>query len=184
MKNKLKSERGFTIMEVLLSAFVLTFGIVAVLSLMSQSTVSSFDIRDSIIASELAQEGIELVRNERDNGMLADGASYNFSNLPDPLNASHSKCRIDYKNDMECDSGFSLDSYRLYRDNDGFFSKNVNGIATRFNRKMTIDDFSGGNGVRIRSIVSWDGVERTFANCDVSHHCVAIEDILTNWYNP
>jgi hypothetical protein len=62
--------KGFTLMEAILAIFVITTGLVGVLSLVSQTIASSTFSKDKLIAAYLAQEGIEIVRNIRDTNWL------------------------------------------------------------------------------------------------------------------
>ena len=60
-------KRGFSLIEVLLSLVVLSFGITAVAVLMVNNIKNLQTSKNQIIALQLAQEGIELVRNLKDN---------------------------------------------------------------------------------------------------------------------
>ena len=64
-------QSGLTIIEVLVTLSILTL----VLTGVTSSIISSFDVaksvQNSFVASGLAQEGIEIVRNIRDSGFLA-----------------------------------------------------------------------------------------------------------------
>ena len=53
-------------MEAIVAIFVITTGIVGVLSLVTQTISSATFSKDKLIAAYLAQEGIEIVRNIRD----------------------------------------------------------------------------------------------------------------------
>lgn len=179
MKKKSKQfKKGFTIAEVVIAGFVLTTGIAATLSLMSASTAESISSRNSIIASELAQEGIELVRNIRDNEMV--NGTYNDASL-----AESDNCIIDSNSSaISCISGYAYDDYALYLDGDNFYRHHIIGTGTRFARKITIgNDVQGDGSINkiIRSIVTWDGQIRTFDACTIEHSCVKVEDVLTNW---
>lgn len=67
-KKKLKtaSSLGFTLMEVMFSVAILSLGIVASFSLIASSMASFSSATNKIIASNLAQDGIERTRNVRD----------------------------------------------------------------------------------------------------------------------
>jgi Tfp pilus assembly protein PilV len=57
---------GFTILEVVISIGIITVGLLGVSSLVLQNIQVEVNNRDYLIASMLAQEGLELVRNIRD----------------------------------------------------------------------------------------------------------------------
>lgn len=175
-----KLVKGFTIAEVVIAGFVLTTGIVAVLGLMSASTAESFQTRNSIIASELAQEGIELIRNFRDNEMVV--GDYEMGDDFELLGI----CRIDYNDVFDahnnCTLGGDYNNYLLKFNANGLYDHGVGGTATRFARVIDIEDSGlGDSQVIVRSIVTWDGQLRSFDDCNIGNNCVKIEDRLTNW---
>lgn len=61
---------GFTLIELLVSFVILTTGISVSINLISQSLKSSSYLRNQTIASYLAVEGIETIKNKRDENML------------------------------------------------------------------------------------------------------------------
>lgn len=64
------SNEGFTLIEVLISIVVFTIGIFAALGLSVSNYNDSQNNLDRIIATNLAREGIELVKNVRDSNWL------------------------------------------------------------------------------------------------------------------
>lgn len=62
--------RAFTLIETLVAVSILSIAVVAPMSLVAQSIATSFYARDQVTAFFLAQEGIEAVRNIRDNNIL------------------------------------------------------------------------------------------------------------------
>ena len=65
-----KKEEGFTLIETLIAVLILVVSVVTPLSIASQAMVYSATARDQIIASNLAQEAIDFIRNERDRSAL------------------------------------------------------------------------------------------------------------------
>lgn len=65
-----KINKGFTIIEVLVSIFILTTVIAVPLSLTSRILIENNLTEDVVIARFLSQEAIELVRQKRDNNFL------------------------------------------------------------------------------------------------------------------
>ncbi len=65
----IKTKKGFSIGEVMVAAFILLFGIVSAIFLTARSINQIGSSRDAIVATSLAQEGTELVRNVRDNSV-------------------------------------------------------------------------------------------------------------------
>lgn len=63
-------KEGFTVLEVITAIFILTVGVGAALSLMNQTLATGSVVEQTLTASYLAQEGIEIVRNIRDSTWL------------------------------------------------------------------------------------------------------------------
>lgn len=62
--------KGFTLIETLVAIFLLTVGVVGSFSLMQKVTSFASISSSQLVASYLAQEGIEVVRNIRDTNYL------------------------------------------------------------------------------------------------------------------
>lgn len=177
-----KTSRGFSIAEVMFAAFVLTIGLLAIVALIANSLQNALETRDTIIAVELAQEGVELVRNVRDNDFAAGGDG--FAGF---LNDTH--CRIDYNDAADSlDCGPSVGSasrYSLQYDNN--FYEHGSGSG-RFSRYIYIDyDDMGQKNALVRSFAYWGGdftppdTGGSAANCTVADKCVFTEIKLTSW---
>lgn len=65
-----KRQSGFSILEVVIAIFIITMGLIGILSLMGQNLQAKYVNKNGLIASMLAQEGLELVRNKRDNNVV------------------------------------------------------------------------------------------------------------------
>ena len=64
------SQRGFTLLETLVAISILLIAVVGPMSIIGRSLPQSAYARDHAIAVNLAQEGIEAVRQKRDSNML------------------------------------------------------------------------------------------------------------------
>lgn len=73
LQKKQVTQKGFSFAETLLSAFVLSVGLITIVLLITRSTAHSIELRDATIASQLSQEGLELARNVRDTNLAAGG---------------------------------------------------------------------------------------------------------------
>ena len=112
---KKKSLTGFTLIEVLVSIFIVTIGAFAVFALTSRTITISGGVNSRFVALYLAQEGIELVRNTRDTNFLEFHKS-GTGNWDDGFGACASGCQADYN-----DGGFiPYDSSFLLLDVAGF----------------------------------------------------------------
>ena len=71
LEPSVNSQGGFSMLEAMVSIFILLVGVTGSLVLVS-SGITNFNIsKNRIIASNLAQEGLEIVHNIRDNNWLA-----------------------------------------------------------------------------------------------------------------
>ena len=80
--------KGFTLIELVISIFLLCFVIIGVYNAFSIIVILTSDTSDRLTATYLAQEGIEIVRNIRDTNWLnmdnckADANCANFLAWP------------------------------------------------------------------------------------------------------
>src|SRR3989344_9109905 len=78
------NQAGFTIIESLVVVFILVLGLLPVLSGVVSSLDISSNIKNTYIASNLVQEGLEVVRGIRDKQWLEDpdpDPPYSFGGL-------------------------------------------------------------------------------------------------------
>src|SRR3989338_10729475 len=76
MKLKISNNSGISILEVVVAILIITIGLVGFLSLVIQNIRVQYIDKNVLIASGLAQEGLELVRNVRDLNWLTPGNSW------------------------------------------------------------------------------------------------------------
>jgi Tfp pilus assembly protein PilV len=161
---KIKNEKSFTLMEAIVAIFVITAGLVGVLSLVSQTISASTFSKDKLIATYLAQEGIEIVRNIRDTNWINNNSWTNNISFT-------SSYQLDYQSFQFPDPLCSLGpgNYLKY---DGNFYNCSSGNDTKFTRKITITDF--GNYINVLVLVEWQ--EKG------AQHKVEAQENLYNWY--
>lgn len=75
MINIKKKNKGFTLIEAVVSITLLTFAVVGPMMLSAQSIRATREARLQLIATHLAEEGIEIVHNIRDNNSVDDTSS-------------------------------------------------------------------------------------------------------------
>ncbi len=172
-------KKGFSIAEVIISLFVITVGLITVLGLIASSIRESAASRNRIIGAQLAQEGVELLRNVRDNNLLTEGETYK-TGLDTDMSG-----RINYSTDTAAvgpgpfliSGGYYLLSY-----NSSTMKYVHNGLlpATPFYREMTIDyDNPVGTGdIKVSGKVWWGGPSEP-ANCNAANKCILVQDSLT-----
>ncbi|EKE16521.1 MAG: hypothetical protein ACD_11C00004G0019 [uncultured bacterium] len=186
---------GFSIGEVLLSMLILSFVMVLMTNLLVKSILHSTDSRDRIIASQLAQEGVELVRNVRDNNWAdGDPTTESFECNDNFPNTDNTQCRIDINSiDVnginDCDNDPSANFYDLNIDSNNGFYSHSNGEETKFQRKIEVDYTPGAcpasSYVTITSMVVWgnnspDDIANV-TDCNMENKCAYAQSILTKW---
>ena len=190
--NNIKDKKGFSILETIIAAFVLSIGILTVVGLISSSLKNSMDSRNQIIASELVQEGIELARNVRDGNFIT-GSSDSFTGFPASNLADCRVSKLDFSPKIDCGSG---DKRMIYAN--GYYIHNgqdSSGTSTQFFRRITFQYFkSDGSAAAnptdpatvsatITSMVSWNGSipSTNTALCNAARKCVYTQLVLTKW---
>jgi len=173
-------KKGFFLIEGVIAAFIVTVGLVAVINLIVSGISHTTDSRDHIIASQLAQEGVELVRNIRDNNWANNNNSFDPSKFPivDRYN-----CRIDKDNGITCNDG--INHKKLYYNNGFYVHTAGTPTPTKFQRKIELKYDTGNantaNSLTVTSIVIWGSNFHVLADCNVSHKCVYAQSVLTKW---
>jgi len=178
MRGIAKRKKGFSLLEVILSVFILSIGLVAVIQLYAKNYTESASNRDRIIAAELAQEGIELVRNIRDDNVAANNSNV-FSGMSIGTNQ-----RIDITSTAlgSGDKTLYFHSGALGGTVGTYTHKSSGGTATRFKRKIDIAQPTS-DQIQVSSMVIWDGAS-TFpssSNCTFATSCTLTSAVLTNW---
>ncbi len=186
LNQKLKKESGFTLLEVIVAIFILTVGVGGSFVLIQQTLSASLMAQSRLIAAYLAQEGIEIIRNVRDNNWLEQRESLDIPPLPlwddglDDCSPPAKCCEADYKTDMPpsypslttiTGCGFGHLNH-LNIDSNGFYSYS-GGTQTKFKRKISINQVED-NKMKVVVVVQW--IEK-----NQIHQIEAVEHI-TNWY--
>jgi len=182
----------------MLAAFVLSVAMIAAINLLIVSFSNSAKSRDRVIASMLAQEGIEIVRNIRDNNWAAGRDTFNAGYFPgtDRIDDSNDKgCAVD-KNSTEisdtgsCGSGFEVKD--LFIDAGGYYV-GTGATVTGFKRKVMVQYFNSAGAainnrataatVRLSSVVIWGNTWplADLSNCTLLTKCVFAKSVLTKW---
>ncbi|HPD55450.1 MAG TPA: prepilin-type N-terminal cleavage/methylation domain-containing protein [Candidatus Paceibacterota bacterium] len=166
MKNKnekIKNSKGFSLVEVMVSIGIILVAFTGVLTLINRS-VAFHDLAYSrLTASYLAQEGIEIVRNIRDNNIITE------KRWNDGLTAG--VYQVQYNSSIltpYTGEYLLLDPVRgLYT-----YEANDNTRQTRYARRIEIQVISP-DEIRVNSIVEWSNRGGEFE--------INVEDHLFNW---
>jgi type II secretory pathway pseudopilin PulG len=149
MKN-LANNLGISILEVVVSIMIIAMGMVGVLSLVIQNVEAQYINKNVLMASGLAQEGLELVRNIRDLNWLTVGNTWNQNMVNDGTYT------IDYGGRSSINLLVnSLDEAgaRLYVNSNGLYTHTVTATATNFYRLITVVDYT--NYLDVKCAIRW-----------------------------
>ncbi len=162
--NKTNQQEGMTLIEMLVSLVVLTVGLIPIFSVIVSSSNLATRAKNNLIAANLAQEGIEVVRAIRDKAWL-EGVPYDrdLSN-GDYLVSWNSSTLTPYDSE----------AYLKFDSNSGLYSL-VAGIDTIFKRKISVLKVVSACNceVSVTSAVTWS--ERG------QNKSVTVEDHLFDW---
>lgn len=149
--------KGFTLLETIISVSILAAMVVGSLALISKSTQSVYLSQNKLIASYLAQEGIEIVRNVRD-GNWKNGNDWD-EDLLDCVN-----CEMDYTMNVLADETMEGgDPYLKLENNFYNYSSGVD-KNTIFKRHISVSSVSGEQKQVISEIVwQYRGVDYDLA---------------------
>jgi prepilin-type N-terminal cleavage/methylation domain-containing protein len=170
----MRRNKSFTLIEVILAIAIFTLCIGGSFILIQQTIISVSLANSKLVAYYLAQEGIEMVRNIRDNNWLKQRIN--------PLVAwkdglSVGAWEADY-NDAAL-ANYLDPGRNLYVDktNGFYFYPDVplpDHLKTNFKRKITISQGTTTDDLYIESKVEWTERTRT--------HNVKLYEHLFNWY--
>ena len=143
-----KNFGGFTLVETLVAIAILLIAVVGPISLIGDALHKLYYAKDQMIAINLAQEGIEVVRQVRDSNMLAwDGAT-------PPWNSGITAGT--YIVDASSGTVTSTPGVQqpVYLSN-GFYEQGTPAPPTQFTRLVTITDIVLGRELKVTSTVEW-----------------------------
>jgi type II secretory pathway pseudopilin PulG len=162
---KIFKQSGFTILETIISLGIVMIGMIGVASLSRQNISAQNSNRNFLLASVLAQEAVELVRNQRDTNQR-NGWDWQTGDGIDPYTDilqddgfGNDNYTIQY--DGEIDPGVNLiDNAVLYITPGGYYVHDNGGGAntlTPFKRLITItdDDNPNFNFIEFNVLVKW-----------------------------
>jgi len=169
-----KEKNGFTLIEVLVTLFVLSVALVGVFFIITQNLANATRVGNNILGAHLAQEGVELVRNIRDNEWHATDTFGNT--LP---NGTHEVQALTWNSlNSRWDPAYALRSF-----NDQFLKKDPAtgvfgydlGADSIFKRKVVISTPTGEGAFHkiVTVTVSW--AERASAKS------IIVEEHLYDW---
>lgn len=120
-------KQGFTLIETVVAIFLLTVGVAGSFALMQRVSFSASFSASQLVASYLAQEGIEIIRNIRDTNYLQDISwDSGINGVAD--------FRLDYRSDEFPDA-----TCGAYLRHDGDFYVCSGDSSSKFQRQIIIE---------------------------------------------
>lgn len=163
MKNK-----GFSLIEVITAIFVLTVGIGGAFSLIYQTLSAVYTVRSELTASFLAQEGVEIVKNLRDNSWLESRAATSTNWMSHLSETGGSNYELDYSTQGLSQTG----SNHMKIDSNGLFNY-TSGDQTSFTRSISLTNISTST-VKVVVDVGWQAAGKS--------RSLEVVENITNWY--
>ena len=159
---------GFTMIEMIVAVSVFSIGILGVFSLVSNVVSAMNNTSNRLVASYLAQEGMEIVRNIRDSNFLKINMREEGVVWDQGLTDCSGGCEIDYTSNF-------LVSFadRFLKVNNDFYQYDLVSEESIFKRKIKISE--GSPEIRNVSVTVW-WEERGI------RYEVQAEENLHNWY--
>jgi Tfp pilus assembly protein PilV len=162
-----QNNKGFTLLEALVAISILMVAVAAPITIAQKGLSSAVFSKDQMIASYLAQDAIEFIKNRRDvatindenfdwdeGGFLTEFVECLGSDL------SGDECQIDTIANSDNITAYSA-SRNLIKDNNGFYQYEGTEPQTKFNRKvvMSANRIEGeDNEILVTVTVSWGAV--------------------------
>lgn len=147
MNTRKITSRGFTIIETLVAIAILMISITGPLVIAQKALFAAYYARDQVIASFLAQDALEFIKNRRDNNLHTSGGSW-YDGFANSCFSNGTVCSVDTRVDDGDIGPCSGDSCALYHDGTGFGPSNgsANQVKSYFSRSFRFehDDASGG----------------------------------------
>ena len=188
-KNYQQNNKAFTLVETLVAISIFTVSILGLMSVLTSGISSTNYAKQKIIASYLAQEGIEYIRNIRDDYMLYGNNWNNFRTKINECGNHGTNDKTCYFDDQSLDfsdpsmpmTKILIDSCPndlcptlLYDSNTGKYNYSSSGVNSGFIRSIQARYPRGPDDeIKIISIVSW--------NQGSGSYNVTFSETLFNW---
>ena len=180
------SPAGFTLIETMVAIAVLAIALVGPFTAVQSALTASYIARDELIASSLAQEGMEYIRSIRDNNYLPPnnrpwmtGLSSVSCYAPSPAGPS-SYCTVDPSLGDVNTNPSAVVAYSTLASSpvlkvttSGLYNHQGLGTNTAFRRGVRITSLPSGREVRVSVTVSWTSAHQSYM--------VTVTDTLNDW---
>lgn len=159
---KSKRKNGYILVEAAVATTIILVGLLGIFALLSRSLSLNRVVSDRYVATYLAAEGIELVKNIIDNNLVQS----------QPFNAGLSSGSFEMEFD-DLSLGANLNRQLNFDAGSGHYSYG-GGRPTPFKRSINIELVGGGDEIKVNSLVEW--TSRGDARFEVN-----LEDHFFNW---
>ncbi len=162
IKKTLNFYQGFSLVELMVGISMIAIVFTSLISLVNTVLANLSYSHNYLVASYLAQEGIELITQKR-NENFKNGLAFDAGIIANCL-------EIDYKSVLRSCSGES-NNFLKYSEASGFQYNNGNdSVFTRTIKTAKVNN----NEIRVQSIVKWKTRNQDFE--------IVVEDHLYNWF--
>ncbi len=161
----LNNDSGFTIVETLIAIAVLMIAIAGPLVIASKGLTAALYSKDQMIASFLAQESMEVIKNIRDVNYDSEDPYSSFSRFVGNCDSPTKYCDADPLNSNMIEESYGYpDGHRIYFDATKGYTSSQGGNAeeTIFSRYFYMEDVEKADGSgpdpsqkRVHVVVSW-----------------------------
>lgn len=144
-KLNLKKNSGFTLLEALVAVSILMVAVSAPITIAQKGLSSAVYSKDQMIASYLAQDVIEYIKNKRDEVSI-NNPNFDWDDLnilsgcivDDITTSDNVGCQIDTTKEVEDAILPYSNSVALRKDPNSFYSYSNGGTETKFKRQVQI----------------------------------------------
>ena len=160
---------GFTLIEVIVSLFILGVSLTAILFIFSTSITSATTVRNNFVGGTMAQEGAEIMNNLRHEDWITGRPFGSFGNIAGVL--ADGIYRVQWNSSQPIFIGSNPPI--LIDSTTGLYSYD-SGVSSGFSRSIEIDTVIVGVQKRITSTVTWSDNRGNTKVIEVESH-------LFNW---
>lgn len=163
-----KSKKGQSLVEAMVALGVLTIGFLGIVSLLSKSLFYSRNVSDTMKATYLASEGIEITKNLIDHD-IADGSGWGA------CFAATKDFQLDYASTCDNLIPYIYPGQPLLFDSaNGFYgyTSSASALKTNFVREIRVAE--NGDEITIKSIITW-------STGPITTQSIVMEDHFYNW---
>ncbi|MCX6723588.1 MAG: type II secretion system protein [Candidatus Staskawiczbacteria bacterium] len=193
IKTNKKTRRGFTLIELVISVFILSIAIVGIFSAFSTMTILTADNSDRLTATYLAQEGIETLRNIRDTNWLksVSNQSFTWTTGIDQC-ITPNGCEIDYTTGTGISGAWVASPWAsryLYTNSSGLYNYTSTSDPTKktkFKRQikatcLPAGDCTADHVMKVTAQVYWD-VKPNILNSSGTPGSIIVTEYFYNWF--